>query len=198
MARRSDMRAEILKACKDIVRREGVQRLTFDAVAAKLGVTKQAVIYWYPTKEDLVAGFAVPALRDEARAAIKAVRSAASAKAARHDFVRAVARFHLRDLDRFRLMYVAIQATGKLAPLAVPDQLAETIHAITGEMYGALAERLAEQGAADPRQTAVAMHMSVLGLVLMVSLADAIDDPLAHDPADLVATMAALVADEAR
>ncbi len=194
MARtRTDTRAGILKACKEIVRREGVDRLTFDAVAAKLGVSKQAVIYWFPTKEDLIAGYALPALRDEARAAVRAARSADNAAAAMSAVVHAIVRFHLRDLDRFRLMYVAIQASGRIAPLSMPGALADTIHGITGEMYTALAERLSEDGFADPRRKAVATHMAALGLVLMASLADAMDDPLAHQPAALADTMAHLI-----
>ena len=69
MTRRGEaMRDAIQCAAKDIVREEGPDKLTFDAVAARVGVSKQAVLYWFPNKARLVEALVRPALEAEAKA----------------------------------------------------------------------------------------------------------------------------------
>lgn len=50
-------RADLLDAAGRIVARDGVTRLTLDAVAAEAGVSKGGVLYHFRTKDALVQGF---------------------------------------------------------------------------------------------------------------------------------------------
>ena len=59
---------KILDEARAIVRDLGPDKLTFDAVAERVGITKQAVIYWYPNKARLVEALVRPALEAEATA----------------------------------------------------------------------------------------------------------------------------------
>lgn len=192
---RGETRRNILSAAQDIVLQGGLASLTFDAVAKRLGLSKQAVIYWFPRKEDLLAAVAVPMLRDEATAAVMAMRDEPDHAAAVRVFVTTVAEFHFADLDRFRLMYLAPQFGAKpSAPMT--DGILEQVHALTSSMYDALQAHAgtAEMTSIEARRAAVAIHMAVLGLVTVVATTEALGDPLLHDKRDLLDTMADLLA----
>jgi AcrR family transcriptional regulator len=195
LAGENDTRQKILKIAADLVRSGGLSRLTFDAVAKRLGLSKQAVIYWFPKKEDLIAAIAVPALREEAEAALSAMRAAGDDIAAVRAFVRAVAEFHFADLDRFRLMYVAPQV-GASPSVIMTGSMGEQIHALTSSIYAELQARLCrsrDMDGPEARRAAVAIHMAVLGLVMMVAMTDAMGDPLLHDRDDMVEAMSKLL-----
>ena len=190
-ARDTDTKGRILAAARRLLRAGVPSRVTFDAVAAEVGVTKQAVIYWFPTKARLGAALVLPALEAEGAALRDAVAGLTGALAA-EAAVRALAAFHLADLERFRLMYLAPQMGGGRGDVVDPD-----IHATTARMYGALAAALdggVGAGEAETRRRAVALHAAVVGLGTMVALADALDDPLKHGAADLVEALVAQMA----
>lgn len=190
--RGAETRAEILRVGATIVREGGPAKLTYDEIAARLGVTKQAVIYWFPNKEALISSLALPALQDETDVAVAALAAAPVGRvAALTAFARALIDFHLGDLDRFRLTYIAVQTPG--SSVEPSTTLKASIHAITRPMYDALEERLKDQSEVQPRLSAVAVHMAILGFVLLISLADAVRDPLRHQTADLVAALIRLL-----
>lgn len=190
--RSSDTKDRILHVAADLLRSGGPNALTFDAVASRLGVTKQAVLYWFPSKVALFTELAVPELRREAHTARDAVAGAADAGDAARRVVRALIGFHLADLARFRLMYLAFQIGPDGDARRTAAQMAAEVHPVTSDMYGAVAEALG--GGGDARETAVALHMAALGHVLMVALTDAIQDPLRHAPEALAGRLAAVLA----
>ena len=104
MPKRGETAARILAAAREIVRATGPDSLTFDAVAARVGVSKQAVLYWYPNKARLIEALVRPALEAESAAGKGAVSKGATASQAIRAFISALAVFHTSDLDRFRLM----------------------------------------------------------------------------------------------
>jgi len=63
-----------------MVERAGLTGLTFQALADTLGVSKQAILYWYPSKWELIADCGVPILRQEADALIGGRRRAYALK----------------------------------------------------------------------------------------------------------------------
>lgn len=173
---------QILSIARDILASDGLGAMSFDATARRLGRSKQAVLYWYPNKRALLAALYLPWLEAEAAAAIGALRGVTDAAAAVDGFVRAVAEFHLGDLERFRLMYLVLQTT-PTADRGADGNLLAAVHPITDRLYCALADRLDGDG---QRRDAVAIHAATLGLVMMFALADALDDPLKHPPSQLL------------
>ncbi|MEQ9639204.1 MAG: helix-turn-helix domain-containing protein [Alphaproteobacteria bacterium] len=198
MSENGNTAERILRVARQVLADAGPAALTFEAVARRLGVTKQAVIYWFPTKQDLMREIVVPLLRAEADALAAAVEGATGAADAVARAVRAVAAFHLADLGRFRLMYLSVQVDRRPDLLLTTDTLQAHVHPTTARLYGALAEALDAGGdlRADipPRRAAATVHMATLGLLTMVALGDAIDDPLAHGIDDLTETLIALLA----
>ena len=193
---RRDTRARIVQTAAQIVRESGPATLTFDRVAARVGVTKQAVLYWFPNKGRLIEAVVRPTLELEATCGIDAVTGRRRADAAIRAFVEAVAGFHVSDLDRFRLMYVAPQIghggtrRGQLTTLG-------QVHPATTRMHDALAEVLVRTGRhaklASARRAAAAIHMAVLGTLMRVAMADHLAEPLGRNDA-LISALADVLA----
>ncbi len=194
--RPGDTRNRILEVAAALMAVGGLEAVTFDAVAARLGVTKQAVIYWFPSKVALLSELALPGLRGEAQVSIKAAAGASGPSQAVRAVVRAVIDFHLADLARFRLMYLSPQIGATAGAKRTAAELVAQVHPVTSEMYAAIAAALGDGPTA--RETAVALHMAALGHVLMVALTEAIGDPLRHAPELLADRLAGLLAAGAR
>lgn len=54
MARRSGTRDQILDRATDLFGRWGVEAVSLDQIAHDVGVAKQTLLYWFPSKDDLV------------------------------------------------------------------------------------------------------------------------------------------------
>jgi AcrR family transcriptional regulator len=59
-----DTRTEILAVARDLFARYGFQRTSLREIAGRLGVSKAAVLYHFPTKAEILAALAEPLLRD--------------------------------------------------------------------------------------------------------------------------------------
>ncbi|MHA6344224.1 TetR/AcrR family transcriptional regulator [Roseivivax sp. CAU 1761] len=183
-------RDRFLASAREILAQKGLKGLTFDAVANRLGVSKQAVIHWYPTKSHLLAALVLPDLKSEADTVIEACRNSAEAPPLRAPLEALIAH-HLSDLERFRMLYFAPQASVGIDFKTDPAVAAE-IHRITGEMYASLAACVGDEGDAA-RRTAVSVHASAIGILTMVSLGQSIGDPLKHGGTELVESLIDLI-----
>lgn len=54
MARRTGTRELILERATDLFGRWGVEAVSLDQIASEVGVAKQTLLYWFPSKDDLV------------------------------------------------------------------------------------------------------------------------------------------------
>ena len=180
--KRGETAKRILAASREIVRSEGPDSLTFDAVAAKVGVSKQAVLYWYPNKARLIEALVRPALESESTAGRIAALQGKSASETIRAYIGALAVFHTSDLDRYRLMYVTPQIGQKAGRKGTMLTTLGRIHPATTEMYDVVGAQLVDQGrydrASDARKAAAAMHTALLGLILRLAMADALNAPM--------------------
>ncbi len=195
-SRRRVTREAILETAARIISETGAASMTFQTLGETLGVTKQAIIYWFPSKSDLARELIIPALRLEADTVVAALKGVKTARKAIDVFLRTLIAYHLKDLGRFRLVYVSAQFDTQIWQVADLPQVADPIHATTSQMYGAIEAVLAKSpDFADPsyaRRTAVAVHMAAVGALCMLSLADAVHDPLAHAPEALIDALISL------
>ncbi|MEM9970822.1 MAG: helix-turn-helix domain-containing protein [Pseudomonadota bacterium] len=195
------MAETILDAARSLVRTHGPDKLTFDAIAREVGVSKQAVIYWFPNKARLVEALVRPALEAEAAAGIGALPKGASPDEAIRRLVEALAVFHLSDLDRFRLMYVTPQIGQRPGRAGEMLTTLGRLHPATTEMYDALAARLIDGGrysrTVEARRAAVAIHTSLLGLLLRMAMADTLGAPLRHRDDALIEALLGVIAPKA-
>lgn len=181
-SKRGETAERILASAREVVRESGPDRLTFDAIAEKVGISKQAVLYWFPNKARLIEALVRPALEAESAAGRAAIRSSANAEDAIRSYVTALAVFHTSDLDRFRLMYVTPQIGQRPGRSGQMLTTLGRIHPATTAMYDVLADRLVEAGrykrVVDARRGAAAMHTAILGLILRMAMADTLNAPL--------------------
>jgi AcrR family transcriptional regulator len=56
ISRRADTRAKLLEAAGAVIRRDGAQAMTLDAVAAQAGVSKGGLLYHFASKRELLDG----------------------------------------------------------------------------------------------------------------------------------------------
>jgi len=181
---------KILTIAREILVSDGLGAVSFDAIARRLELSKQAVLYWYPSKRDLLAAMFLPWLNAETETAEGAVSKAMNRDQAISSFVQAIAWFHLEDLDRFRMMYLVPQTIGQRTTGRAGMVTGDEVYQATDRLYRALADHLGGETDAA-RQEAVAIHSAVLGLVLMFALANALQDPLKHSETNLIEAMIA-------
>ncbi len=185
----------MLEAARAIVRKQGLGKLTFDAVAERVGVSKQAVIYWFPTKAELLGSTALPDLESVAHVVVEAIAPARTAGDAIERFVRTCVGYHLEHLDLFRLQYLKMQLDPDSAH--VPRAHLEPIHVAVGKMYSAMQAKLEADPAfpkeLDARRTVVNTHAACLGFVALQGLTLAYNDPLIHTREALLDTLVTML-----
>lgn len=196
-ASRRVTRETIVKEAMKIVGRHGTSALTFQAIASALGVSKQAIIYWYPTKWEMIADICLPLMREEAEALLPAVAPATGAAQSIDLFVRAFVRHYLPRLPQFRLLYSSSPIEVSEPNAADQQSALAPIHRVTSSVYSALEGKIAADAdfvtGVSPRRVAVAVHMAAVGLVTMFAAADALGDPMVHAPDDMVEAMVAVL-----
>ncbi|MDA8586833.1 TetR/AcrR family transcriptional regulator [Rhodobacteraceae bacterium] len=181
-SKRNETADKIRVAARAIVKAEGPDHLTFDAVAAQVGVSKQAVLYWFPNKARLIEALVRPTLEAESNAGKVAIASQTTAGDAIRAYISALAVFHSSDLERFRLMYVTPQIGQRSGRNGTMLTTLGRIHPSTTEMYDSLAEKMVEHGRydrmIDARRAATAIHTALLGLILRMAMSDTLNSPL--------------------
>lgn len=177
-------RARVLDAARALLPEVGVE-FTLDRLAAELGMTKQAILHHFPSKERVFVELALDVVareRDVATAAVAGRRGADALEA----FVRALVGFYCADIDGFRVVYLRGQLVSdglKWFPLA---ERAARLYPVTGEMYGAVEAAMRAGGAGpagvDARALVVCAHLAALGFATMYGTTVAIGDPMKRGP----------------
>lgn len=189
--RRGRVRDDIREVTRRLVLEHGHANLTLVMIADELELTKQALYYYFDSKDTLMFEVMFESMEEEVAAIESAVTGAASGAEAVERLIRACAGHYADRLDEFRLVYLAGQVG---ASLEVRPDLIERIRPLNDRFYARTASLIAadqEAGLAnpnlDPRRAAFAAHASVLGVLTMLGLVDAGDDaPLIHSNEDLI------------
>lgn len=140
MARRGDTRKRLLAAAAGVVRRDGAQALTLDAVAAEAGVSKGGLLYHFKTKRDLLDAMLEGWLEEFAAE----IEAAQEGRGFAHGYVRA------SDISG----WAATERAAEFGLLAAMVDEPSTLERVR-ERYAAWQEQLAG-AAADPVDATVA------------------------------------------
>ena len=149
--------------------------------------------YYFKSRDVLIANLALVDTAREHAVLLDAVDGATDGRDALDRFVRGFVRFHLADLELFRVGYVWSQVVG-LDPDAVDDSVNPGIIAVFDRLEALLAaDREAGRiGSAVPlRRVVAAAYTNALGLVSLLSVCDAAGQRFFHDPDDMVDTVVA-------
>lgn len=193
--KRKRAKQEILESAQQLLDEGGIEAVTLASVSAQLDMTKQALYHYFHSKEALVRGLVTTLLDDEIETVIAAIQAVKDDSKLLSVLIKSFYAHYIDNLDAFRTIYCQIQL---YAPGGSPiDQttLRDQIHPRTRKLFDILEKRIAGESAkaaarARARQLAFSAWISALGLMTMVGIADATDDPLSHPHQALLDTLA--------
>jgi AcrR family transcriptional regulator len=192
--KREQARREILDIAQSILSESGPSAVTLASVAGRLGMTKQSLYHYYSSKEALVRALVTALLDQEIEALLAAIARQKSDDKVLGTLIKAFYTHYVDNLDAFRTIYCHTQMFASSSPKLDEETLREEIHPRTGRLFDVLEQRLAAVGTSKSdrkraRQLAFTAWTSALGLVTMLGVADASDDPLMHSETSLMKTL---------
>ena len=192
--KRARTRQEILDAARKLLLAGGVEAVTLGSVAAELDLTKQALYHYFPSKEALLKSLIAALLDDEIESVMAAVIAAKAGSNVLGVMIRAFYAHYIHALEAFRAIYCQSQLLPMSAIRLDEETLREEIHPRTRRLFDLLEDRLtgASASRADRRRVrrlAYSAWLSALGMMTMLSVADAAQDPLIYTDKELLATL---------
>jgi len=187
-------RHEILQVAEGILQTGGVEAVTLAAVASELGMTKQALYHYFPSKEALTRSLITSLLDDEINRLIEAIVHSDPQANTLGTLIQAFYEHYIGRMNAFRSIYCQSQLFHGGAIGLDKDTLRDEINPRTRQLFDVLEDRISSSTAskserAQMRQIAFAAWLSALGLMTMLSIADATDDPLIHQDSEMLNTL---------
>src|SRR3954454_22518012 len=115
-------RDRILDSATDLFGRRGVDAVSLDTIAADVGVAKQTLLYWFPSKDELVAAVMADVAAQLSVAVTAAVRASPDDPLSRVD---AVVNAVFRPAVRRPALLGLIREVSRLKPEAAEQLVAE-------------------------------------------------------------------------
>ena len=193
--KRRQARRDILDTARQILREQGADAVTLTGVASELGMTKQALYHYFPSKDALLSSLLTALLEAEINVLIAAVQAEPDPGKTLSALIRAFYAHHIGDLDAFRLLYCESQLVSASEHGYGPDVIRDSINPLTRNLFDILEARLIQRDIPAKerkrmRELAFTAWTSALGLLTMLSVADNTGDPLIHSDAALLDTLA--------
>lgn len=159
---RGNTRQRILDAATDLFGRRGVEAVSLDVIAAEVGVAKQTLLYWFPSKDDLVQAVLVAAVHELSLGIEAAIRASSDDPL---DRVEAVVRAVFRPAVRRPALLGLIREVSRL-PATSGDRLATELEPLVGRAVGYLRREMdaGRLRRADPRLVAALCYATVTGI----------------------------------
>jgi len=192
--KRQQVRREILEYAQAILSESGPEAVTLASVAGRLGMSKQSLYHYFASKEALIRGLVTTLLDAEIEALLKVINSRKSDRKILGALIQSFYAHYLNNLDAFRIIYCQSQLYSSSSAALDDLTLREEIHPRTRLLFDVLEERIAGKAATKAkrqraRQLAFTAWTSALGLVTMLGVADATDDPVVHSDKALLKTL---------
>jgi AcrR family transcriptional regulator len=195
--KREQARSDILTAAQNLLRVGGVDGLTLASVAGELGMTKQALYHYFPSKEALLRCLITQLLDEEISVLSVAIANTGSPSNVLGTMIRAFYDHYVVRLDAFRVIYCQSQLDSGTKTGLDEDTLRNEINPRTRHLFDLLEEHMSVEGMSKKERKKVRLlgflaWTSALGLLTMLSVADATHDPLVHSDQDLLNTLSVL------
>ena len=186
---------DILEVAQGILLDRGVEAVTLESVAGELGMTKQALYHYFPSKEALMRSLITTLLSDEVATLTRAIEDSDTPGSVLATLIRSFYHHYIDRLEAFRTVYCQSQLYSADHSTIDKDTVQREINPRTRHLFDVLESRLAA-GIADPdrraelRRLSFIAWLSALGLLTMLGVADAADDPLVHSDEALLDALA--------
>lgn len=189
--KRRQVRSEVLAAARDILFEQGGDAVTLASVAGRLGMTKQALYHYFAAKEALARSLVTVLVDEEIGALLAAVNDTPADEDVLAAMMRAFYSHYRGNLHAFRFVYCRTQVKSAEETIIDADVVRDDIAPRTGRLFDMLEARLSGHTdrtdmRARARTLAYTAWSSVLGLVTIIGISDAISDPLLHSDEDLL------------
>ena len=155
-------RERILDAATDLFGLRGVEAVSLDVIAAEVGVAKQTLLYWFPSKDDLVQAVLTAAAGELAIATEAAIRASGDDPL---DRIEAVVRAVFRPAVRRPALLGLIREVSRLSP-AVSERFHGALQPLVERAVVYLHKEM-QHGrirSADPRLIAALCYATVTGI----------------------------------
>jgi len=162
MARRTSTRERILDAATDLFGLRGVEAVSLDVIAGEVGVAKQTLLYWFPSKDDLVQAVLESAVLELSVGVEAAIRATTDDPLDRID---AVVKAVFRQAVRRPALLGLVRELSRLSA-ASGDRLHEAFEPLVVRAVGYLEREmsLGRLRRADPRLVAALVYATVTGI----------------------------------
>ena len=192
--KREQARKEILQVAQTLLRKGGVEAVTLASVAGELNMTKQSLYHYFSSKEALVKSLVTTLLDDEVRALTAAVEASGTLENTLGTLIRTFYDHYIKNLDAFRVIYCQSQLFAAKNERIDEQTLRDEINPRTRHLFDILENRMTSSDMSSEerlriRQLAFVAWSSALGLLTMLGVADANNDPLVHSDEELLATL---------
>ncbi len=192
--KRAQVEREVLSIAQSIVSENGPTAVTLASVAGRMGMTKQSLYHYFASKEALNRALVAELLEQEIGVLLAAVAEQKTAEKVLGTLIRAFHAHYVDKLGAFRTIYCSTQMYAPFESNLDEITLREKIHPQTRELFDVVERRIAKAGASRAerrraRQLAFTAWTSALGLVTMLGVADASDDPITHSDKALLQTL---------
>lgn len=155
-------RERILDVATDLFGVRGVEAVSLDVIAAEVGVAKQTLLYWFPSKEDLVQAVLVGAVHELSLGVEAAIRASSDDPL---DRIEAVVRAVFRPAVRRPALLGLIREISRLTATS-GDRLTVELQPLVARAVGYLGVEM-DRGRlrrADPRLVAALCYATVTGI----------------------------------
>jgi len=192
--KREQAREEILEVAQTLLHEGGVEAITLAAVAGALSMTKQSLYHYFSSKEVLVRSLVAMLLDDEVKALTAAVEASDAIEDTLGTLIQAFYGHYINNLDAFRIVYCQSQLYAAPNLRIDEETLRDEINPRTRHLFDVLEGRMTSGKVSSKdrtrmRQLAFVAWSSALGLLTMLGIADANDDPLIHTDEVLLAAL---------
>ena len=159
---RGNTRQRILDAATDLFGLRGVEAVSLDTIASDVGVAKQTLLYWFPSKDDLVQAVLVGAIEELTLGIEAAIRASTDDPLDRID---AVVRAVFRPAVRRPALLELVREDSRL-PTASGERLADAVQPLVARAVGYLGAEMdaGRLRRADPRLVAALAYATVTGI----------------------------------
>lgn len=192
--KRRQARQDILDTARRVLAEQGLDAVTLTGVANELGMTKQALYHYFPSKDALLNTLLTALFDAEIDALVAAVQAEPDADRILSTLIRAFYAHHVADLDAFRLLYCESQRVSAPEHGFGPEVIRDRINPRTRDLFDILESRLVQRRVSKSRRLqlrrlAFTAWTSALGLLTILSVTDNTGDPLIHSDTSLLETL---------